>query len=843
MFGFFTPPEYDDEEKTLAARNLFLVLKILLLTGLMPLLIAVAIPSTFRRWATAVVFVEAAGICLLYLNKKGQTQLAGHLTIATIWVLATVLALTNGGVHANAMMVYLLAVFVAGFIQSVKAGILTSILCMLTGLALVALEYAGMLPPYRVPHNSVSLWIINCMFMAVTIVMQAIVSLTVRNSFRKSREELRARQTALLALAESEERFRSIFENAREGIFQSTHEGRFIKVNPAMARMWGYASPAEMIEEVKDIAKQHYADPDKRAVFLETMEKCGGVEGYLHEIRRKDGSRIWVSLNARIVRDAAGRIAFYEGSHEDITERLQMEAALRESRELYRGMSEQSHTAICLVDEEAKIVWANKKMMDIGGYTEEEFYRAESFILFLAPESMEFVIGNFRKFVAGKPYERHYFLNIVRKDGEKRYCEKYMTDIKDMYGKRHLVINILDITDRVRDEEERKAMEDRLRRSEKMEALGLLAGGVAHDLNNILGVMAGYSQLLLSEIGKDSNLREHVDYIVQSSERAATVVQDLLTLARRGAAVMKILDLNKTVYDYFRSPEYEGILSRHPRVRLKIELSDTLLRISGSSVHLMKTLMNLVANAAEAMPRGGELTVRTENRYLDRPVKGYDDLQPGEYVVLSVSDKGDGIPAQDMKRIFEPFYTKKMMGHSGTGLGLTVVWGTVKDHNGYIDVASTEGRGTTFSLYFPATRDESGELSVLPEAAYMGRGESILVVDDVQGQRDLATRMLTKLNYRAVAVACGEEAVEYLKANACDLIILDMIMDPGIDGLETYQRIVEFRPGQKAVIVSGYAETERVAKAQECGAGAYVRKPYMLERLGMEVRKELDRIS
>jgi len=843
MFDYFKPPQYADEENTLAARNLFTILKILNLTGLLPLLIAVVIPSTAWRWIAVVAFAETAGIGIMFLNKKGHTQLAGHLTIANIWLIATALALTNGGVHAYAMSIYLLAVFLAGFIQSVKAGILTSIICTMTGLVMVALEYNYTLPGVRVPHNAVSLWIANSIFMAVIIAIQSVVSRTIGTAFRKSREEVAARQSAHQALAESEERFRSIFENAREGIFQSTPEGRFIRVNPAMAGMWGYDSPAEMIEEVKDIAKQHYADPDKRAVFMETMEKCGLVEGYRHEICRKDGSRIWVSMNARAVRDADGRIAYYEGSHEDITERLRMEEALRESRELYRGMSEQSHTAICLVDEEAKIVWANKKMMDIGGYTEEEFYRAESFIPFLAPESIAFVVGNFQKFIAGEPYERHYFLNIVSKDGEKRHCEKYMTDIKDMYGKRHLVINILDITDRVRDEEERKSMEDRLRRSEKMEALGLLAGGVAHDLNNILGVMAGYSQLMRSEIGRESPLREHVDYIVQSSERAATVVQDLLTLARRGAAVMKTLDLNKTVYDYFRSPEYESLLSRHPRVRLKIELSDTLLRISGSSVHLMKTLMNLVANAAEAMPRGGDLSVRTENRYLDRPVKGYDDMQPGEYVVLSVSDTGDGIPIQDMKRIFEPFYTKKIMGHSGTGLGLTVVWGTVKDHNGYIDVESVEGRGTTFSLYFPATRDEIREMSALPEAAYMGRGESVLVVDDVQGQRDLATRMLAKLNYRAAAVAGGEEAVEYLKTNPCDLIVLDMIMDPGIDGLETYQRIIAFRPGQKAIIVSGYAETERVAKAQECGAGAYVRKPYMLERLGMEVRKELDKPS
>jgi len=843
MPTIFSPPAFADEDKTLAARHNFTILWILQFTGLLPLLIAVVIPETVWRWFAAVGFVETAGIVLLVLNGKGYTRLTSHLMIATIWTVATALAFTGGGVHSQAMTIYLLAVLVAGLVQSVTAGIVTSVICMLTGLLLMAVEYAGILPDGRIPHTAFSLWIANSMFMAVIIGMQVVVSHTVKDALKKAQWELRERQRAHLALMESEERFRSIFENAREGIFQSTPEGRFIRVNPAMARMCGYDSPEEMVEKVADIATQHYVDPQGRAVFLDAIEKQGAVEDYQHEVYRKDGGRIWISLNARAVRIDDGTVAYYEGSHEDITERKLMEEALRESRELYWGISEESHTAICLIDEQAKIVWANKKMMEIGDYTEEDFYRAESFVRFLAPESVEFVVGNFRKFLAGEPYEGHYFFQIVRRDGEKRTCEKYMTDIKDKHNRRHLIISMLDITDRIRDEEERKLMEDRLRRAEKMEALGIMAGGVAHDLNNILGIMAGYSEILLADLDEKSPLRSYVENIVESSERAATVVQDLLTLARRGVAVTRVVDLNKTVYDYCRSPEYENLLARHPACRLKIELVDSLLRIKGSPVHLMKTLMNLVANAAEAMPRGGEVAVRTENRYLDRPVMGYDDVEQGEYVVLSVSDSGEGIAEEDLKRIFEPFYTKKVMGRSGTGLGLTVVWGSVKDHNGYIDVESEEGRGTTFSLYFPVTREEMPEFETDPASDYLGRGESILVVDDVQGQRDLAARILARLNYRVASAPSGEEAVEFVKANPCDLLVLDMIMDPGMDGLETYQKIVAIKPRQKAIIVSGYAETDRVAMAQSLGAGAYVRKPYLMERLGREVRKELDRQS
>jgi CheY-like chemotaxis protein len=252
--------------------------------------------------------------------------------------------------------------------------------------------------------------------------------------------------------------------------------------------------------------------------------------------------------------------------------------------------------------------------------------------------------------------------------------------------------------------------------------------------------------------------------------------------------------------------------------------------------------MNLVSNAAEAMPEGGAITIKTRNRYLDKPVSGYDEVREGDYVVLSVSDTGEGIPPGDLKRIFEPFYTKKVMGRSGTGLGLAVIWGTVKDHLGYINVESQEGKGTIFTLYFPVTREEmSSEKVSISAAEYMGKGESILVVDDVKEQRELAGTMLEKLNYSVVSVSSGEEAVEYLKQKAVDLVVLDMIMDPGMDGLDTYAKILEIHAHQRAIIVSGFSETARVSRAQALGAGTYVKKPYLLEKLGLAVRKELDR--
>jgi len=387
-----------------------------------------------------------------------------------------------------------------------------------------------------------------------------------------------------------------------------------------------------------------------------------------------------------------------------------------------------------------------------------------------------------------------------------------------------------------------KELQERVVRAEKMEALGILAAGVAHDLNNLLVSFVSYPELLLMQIPQDSPLRGPLSTIQKSGEKAAAIVQDLLTLSRRGVVVPEVVNLNQIISDFLKSPEHEKVRFHHPRVEIETNLEEDLVNVLGSPVHLSKTVMNLVSNAAEAMPNGGKILISTEARYVDRPIRGYDDIEEGEYVTLSVSDAGVGISSEGMTRIFEPFYTKKVMGRSGTGLGMTVVWGTVKDHKGHIDVQSIEGKGTRFTLYFPATRKElTKDTSALPPEDHVGKGESILVVDDVKEQREVASIILKRLGYSVAQVSSGDEAVDYMKDNSADMLVLDMIMDPGIDGFETYKRILELHPHQRAILVSGYCETERVKRAQELGAGAYVKKPYTLERIGLAIRAELDK--
>ena len=399
---------------------------------------------------------------------------------------------------------------------------------------------------------------------------------------------------------------------------------------------------------------------------------------------------------------------------------------------------------------------------------------------------------------------------------------------------------VRDISEQVTTAVEKKRLLDQLQRAQKMEAIGMLAGGVAHDLNNVLSGLVSYPELILMDLPEESPLQEPIRTIQASGERAANIVQDLLTLARRGVSVAEIVNLNQVIHEYLQSPEYQNLRSYHPDFHLEMDLADDLIDISGSPVHLAKTVMNLISNAAEATMTAGIIRIETGNRYIDTPIKGYDDIEEGDYVMLRVTDNGIGIADKDINRIFEPFYTKKVMGRSGTGLGMAVVWGTVKDHHGYIDIQSTQVQGTTVTIHLPSTKEHRMRASASePVEALKGAGERVLIVDDVKEQREIATEMLSRLGYDVASVSSGEAAVDYLRAQRVDLLVLDMIMDPGIDGLETYRRIIQIQPGQRAVITSGFSESDRVHEARKLGADAYVKKPYRFETIARAVRDVL----
>jgi PAS domain S-box-containing protein len=514
--------------------------------------------------------------------------------------------------------------------------------------------------------------------------------------------------------------------------------------------------------------------------------------------------------------------------------RLALSAALDRQRQELHIKNQAIHTythGIMLTDLNSKITYVNPAFIEMWGY--------DDFDQVMEADPLQFWgTANFGEFLKTlhESEGRQIELRGVRKDGSAFDSIISASFIKDAQSQP------LGIMAFYIDSTERNQLEAQLQRAQKMEALGTLAGGVAHDLNNTLSGLISYPEILLLDLPENSPLRKPIQAIHSSGQKMAAIVKDLLTLARRGVAATEVLNLNLIISNYLLSPEFERLNELYPNIELHTRLDQDLLNILGSPVHLSKTIMNLVTNAAESMPDGGLIIITTENRYLDRPIRGYDDVKEGDYVLLTVSDGGVGIPSKDLKRIFEPFYTKKIMGRSGTGLGMAVVWGTVKDHAGYIDVQSREGLGSIFTLYFPVSRKELPKENVpMVIDDYMGKGESVLVVDDVEEQRNIALMLLKRLGYSVTAVPSGEAAVDYMTNHDVDLLVLDMIMDPGIDGLETYKRILKLYPNQKAIIVSGFSETKRVKEAQNLGAGPYVPKPYSMENIAKAVREELDK--
>ncbi len=526
----------------------------------------------------------------------------------------------------------------------------------------------------------------------------------------------------------------------------------------------------------------------------------------------------------------------------EIKERKEADKALKESEEKYRELANSLPQIVFETDIKGKITFSNRNTAELFGYSGKDIEAGMHINTILPSLKNDKSPQINQKILEGNTLDGVECI-AKRKDGSTFPVSVHSNPVK----KENMVIGIrgiiIDLSHQKKAEEEQKKLESRLQRAQKMEALGTLAGGVAHDLNNILSGIVGYPDLILMQLPEDSPLRKPILTMQGSGNKAAAIVQDLLTLTRRGVLVEEIVNLNDIVTQYLYSPEYKKMMSFHDYVRVETELDNELLNITGSPVHLMKTVMNIVTNAVEAISKEGRVLISTKNIYLDSPLKGYDEVDKGDYAVLSISDNGSGISAPDLERIFEPFFTKKVMGKSGTGLGMTVVWGTVKDHKGYIDVKSTEGEGSTFVLYFPITRSGKKRVEVPEEELTLMSGkESVLIVDDVKEQREIAEAMLSQIGYSVTTVSSGEEAIEYLKNNSADLLILDMIMDPGMDGLETYKKILEINPDQKAIIASGYSETERVRETQILGAGIYLKKPYTYKALGRAVRAELDRI-
>ena len=408
-----------------------------------------------------------------------------------------------------------------------------------------------------------------------------------------------------------------------------------------------------------------------------------------------------------------------------------------------------------------------------------------------------------------------------------------------------IVLVLRDITERHQAELREREMAERLVRVKRMESLGVLAGGIAQDLNNILGPIVGYPDLIIRNLAPDSPIREDLEIIKNSARKAVEIIRDLLALGRIGHYPMDFVDLNRVIHACSKSATFLLLREKNALVIIENKLQEPLPLVMGSESHLIQMVLNLVMNAFEAMPDGGTLQIETSEIRVEEPFVGFaGQIETGHYTMIELRDTGHGIDPMVISRIFEPFFTRKKLGSTGSGLGLAVVYGVVKDHKGHVDVISEPGKGTTFRVYLPASEKMSDGAMCL-ETECRGT-EQILVVDDDEEQRKFAVRLLRALGYTVESAQNGQTAVDLLKERVAagqppyDLVLLDMIMAHDLDGLDTYRHLLEIVPGQKAIIVSGFSVTDRIKEALSLGVGQFMQKPYTVEELGKAIRRELD---
>jgi len=631
-------------------------------------------------------------------------------------------------------------------------------------------------------------------------------------------------------LRESEDRLRVIFDAAQEGIVQISSAGAILYANRRMAEMFG-----SLLDKVIGSSFIDHVHPDQKTASEALMRQLGSgevesVSGERHFIRSA-GSDFWGHISARRLAGPDGRSKAMVGIITDITESKNSVKALMASEEKYRALFEESKDVIYISTPDGKFIDINPAGVALFGYSSKEELLSIDIAGQLYVEPSERT--RFRQTIDKQGFVTDYEVRMKKKSGEELAVMTLTSSaVRDEQG------NIVAYRGIMRDITEHRKLEQQLRQSQKMEAIGQLAGGIAHDFNNILSAIVGYGGMMQMKMAPDDANRLNVEQILSAADRAANLTHSLLAFSRKQIINPKPVNLNDII------KKVEKLLSRliGEDVELHTQTSDRDLTVWADGLQIEQVLMNLATNARDAMPEGGRLIIKTEAIDLrDELMMQRDILKSGMYALLTVTDTGRGMDEETQQKIFEPFFTTKDVG-KGTGLGLAMVYGIIKQHNGYILASSRPGKGSVFSIYLPLIGHAGREPEHRQERLPMQRGtETILLAEDNEAVRKMTRTILTDHGYTVIEAADGEEAIQQFHEHQdrVQLLLLDVVL-PKKNGREVYEEVKRTRPGVNVLFTSGYTADVIHAKGIADEGLHFISKPAGMRELLQKIRDVLD---
>jgi len=638
-------------------------------------------------------------------------------------------------------------------------------------------------------------------------------------------EDITAQREAAAVLRASEAQHRALFEGAPVGIFKTRSSGEVLSVNPAMARILGFDDPARCIGHYRDLGQELYVSASRREEFVAALLAEGSVDDFEYEAHTRDGRRIWLTMSARIAERFADGTFTIEGFTRDITRRKQAEHQ-------FQVFMEHTPWIAFMRAHDGTFLWANRRLTEFLG---DPVGRADDFLPLDADsdELRKEMRAQDRRVVEEGATVTALEMCLPLRAGA-RYMDVFKFPVPVESGERVLGAVCVDVTERVTRQRQVREMERQVYQSRRMETVGRLAGGVAHDFNNLLTVINSYAAFVAEGLEPDDPLREDVDQIAAAGARATVLTRQLLAFSRRQVLEPRVVNLNEVLSDLAHL--LQRLLGED--VELRMALAEELGVVSADPAQLDQVVMHLAVNAREAMPRGGVLEIATSN-----VMHGFAPAAaPRPAVLISVSDTGRGISPDVLDQVFEPFFTTQPR-HQAAGLGLATVYGVVKQSGGDITVESEVDKGTCFSVFLPCVEEVDPGASLIPvPRSKTGASETLLVVEDEPGVRELTRRILDSAGYEVLTAANGAEglAVFELQGARIDLVVTDVVM-PQMGGREMVDRLHEARPGLPAIYMSGYTGDAILHHGVLAEGTHFIAKPFATAALLDKVRSVLGR--